>query len=635
MKNKYFFSQKILTLTLIPPMKRNADQTSNRNVKRVKPELSFSERLLKLYELTNLANQYCATPNVNKEIASSLAEFSNIVPYIVVWGNESTGKSTFINKLLGTCSYTSQNIGTLCPIEYHRSTNAGIDKFEFTMNNTTCSFNTIAEAEQYVLKHSKTVMSGILRYTNYNQPKNLCIIDLPGVVVSEEQSQYYQQIKNMYLYKDQTIILHVLRADLDSVSNDHSQNYLADIDPKKIIKVLTHIDVWEHYPDKIYVDLKSDQQLLLFTSKGGEANIVAKYRDKIPASAIYGHYEISNYIAESLKQRMLEFSPVINRHLDYITKLIDLEFQTINRTQPNMRDVANQFKNDYIQRFTDLMNKGGNVLSKELNQIQNKISVQALEYISQKIPSIDELAKELASTNRRQFKGSEGWSDISTKYIELMLNELDDFVGKINQEYFEALVRHIQAFFKLNPNQMAIEILEKLSNESLTILKELENDNLKDMLKSINETRIAPYVYEENTGMDPYRKIVTRVGIIEALIYVDTLKNQINRKELGHEQTADIILDMMDAKYKNSSDNTHYYLNASIAYSQIHKFWTKISSTFCTEIITKLYNQELNFLSFVTDEIQNVESTDFVELESLSIIRDLLVKIEDLCLELK
>ena len=106
-------------------------------------------------------------------------------------------------------------------------------------------FTDLEEAERYVIELTGKDININLSITcevkieEESENPDIILIDLPGFN-NHVNHEDFISLKEKYLNKDESIIIHVGRADIDP-SNEHSHNFLHDV-KGKIIRILTHID---------------------------------------------------------------------------------------------------------------------------------------------------------------------------------------------------------------------------------------------------------------------------------------------------------------------------------------------------------------------------------------------------------
>ena len=395
------------------------------------------------------------------EILKKLVLVQNCIPTIVVWGAQSSGKSSLLKKLYGLESLSLQikeGLGTLCPIEF---------RFKKNLEKQTCvfqpytgesvSFNTINE----VMEHSNIYRDDprIFECTIIITAKHLFdfrIIDLPGCVVGKER--YFDTLKEKYLTKHQTVIVHVRKA-IDDTKVDISSKYLNNINTTKIT-VLTHADMLLADFRKIqyikdYITDENIYRLAICSDKENELEIIDAIKNHVSmvnTKIIVGTSNLTKVLLSELQTRTGDMT----KHIQKLTKesyeAINAELDNIGRNLPNFNDVCFNFKKTKDSDTQDVFHKCGTEYARDFNIAKDKLNVNIIKNIIKEIvPDVSLLSSELSTGSRRKIKGTEESDAIVKKYLKIAKDKLfSNVVRQYINEYGKVIQKSTLKVFISN-----------------------------------------------------------------------------------------------------------------------------------------------------------------------------------------
>lgn len=612
------------------------------------------------YELRN----YCVKFEQNGDkLFEQLRDARNSIPIVLVFGQQSSGKSELLNKLFGIDFGLKVGAGlaTRCPIEIRAGPwykdkcyvmdaelKQRIDCDDILRERDSIKNNMpavqsysikdkIQAAQWYIdekVRSSKDLLNSIIVMERQSDDEKI-IIDLPGC--NSENDAYMQWVKKIYLEKKETIILHVSRA-IDDPDNDNSLKYLQDI-KNEIITILTHADLWRSDPGKInnlkQIYERGVNNVALVDSKSPLDDNFLNDLDfrQIEKPKIVGYKNLLSFVQTKLNEKIKQLLPQIEQVLEVAANAIREQFIFIGKEKPNMREVNIQFQ-IYLEKIIEReICLPGCEFGFKSNELKNMISPAVIYNYNNLIPPCDILAKELKEGSRRQIQGAEGWDSLAKKYIEFMVNEfrqrvviefvnihfylLSEATNKILSNNYKSCTENIQNILKTKTSS----ILENYKKDTIAIV----NNFLDNIIKNpYNSTENDQYSYLAEIIKNPMKQMIKE------------LYQRKNEKGKYKGNIIDYAYENFDIFFKEilpkcDLENDMYKTNAKIADSHLRNFWKDKSKHIHDHIIGILGEQESLFEEEFKKEIRMVSHKDLVEPEQIEQKRIYLKNVLDSC----
>jgi len=604
----------------------------------------YSEILTSFSMLGDLILEYGIKFNntgSDTEIIKELSECRDKIPMVLVWGMQSSGKTALLNKIFGMKLKSCHGIGTRCAIEIH----AGPSYSERIIVRDIINGNEIVTQN---MEDAEKIIETSVEQNNENgiqvfgkiiyeicNPIRINVLDLPGCV--NKNLKYFEYLKQEYLMKPETIILHVVNGTYDPAT-DLSAPYLNNV-TNKIIKVLTHADSFigdEQKLQNLYLYDKESKNysIALVSNKNKKDN-----EDESNETELFEKLKIGNTNKELIKgssklkelmfreyhEKIHEFLPIFKECTNFTKKAIDKKFESVQRQKPDMKNYVLTFKTITL----DLINKefgDGSDLAFKQKALELKFTVNDLRNYDSLIPSEAALAKELKMGIRKQVQGTEGWNDLFQKYVSILICKIkDDLVITYVNNYCDILVNCALDIFNKAKGPFTDQVLDKIRNNLLEYFNEMQQDATKKITEMLNNIELQPCSSDNNyvcdSNIDLHKDVVKNV-----LIYIS---KQINRDEALQYSIANID-DVLRKVMKGSETNDFYLWKGKNARTQIINFWKSKCVQIHDSVIEIITKYDRSFEKQIQNEIHMVSHEELVEPEYIVNQRQMLHNIYDI-----
>ena len=606
--------------------KRN-DNLSNEQYSKILIMISVLIDLITIFTINNENTK-------DREIINYLNYLRNKIPMIVTFGAQSSGKSALLNKIFTGLKLKSCNgIGTKCPIEIQAApTNENKIIVKQMATNTETIVNSLAEAQLYI----DSIGGESIQY-NYkiiiraNYPSTITIVDLPGCVNDPNSEAYFMYLKNEYLIKPETVILHVVNSAQDP-ETDISKYYLP-ID-NKIIKVLTHTDYWKADKTKMEYLYKLDKIMkctfAIVNNLANETEIINSFEiQKMENELIKGSSKLLEIITREHQEKISAFIPEFKECIKQTKILFDNKFEILGRQKPDMRQIIGEFR-IYMSEIIKKEFKKGSILAFKLNGLKTNFTVEKLQSFKSIIPKASNLAEELSGGSLNQIAGTEGWNNIVQNWISKLIE-------KIKQEL---VIQYAQYYCNIVLEQ-SIEVLSKeykpcTNNAVKKIIKSLRKHNNKmvqdtidEIIKNLDNIAMQPC----NSDTNYVRDYLIDLHVEPVQKVLEYIKEQHNRIEAIDNALAN-TKKVLETVITENEFNNFYLAKAKNAHIQLLNFWKSKSVYIHDLIIEQLNRYRINFKNLIEKKIQCVTKDQLIEPPDINDQRQLLLNIYDKCDEI-
>lgn len=179
------------------------------------------------------------------EADETRATIQDCVPWIVIAGKQSSGKSSLVNRLFnlppGLAQRTDSQFATRCPTELHAHSNYTKPSVEVDMGDGSPQqlFPTYAEAYDFMASKVPDGMEfirGARIIMHFTADVDLTVIDLPGFVAADSKfmgdkshsSEYMEGIQKQYFLRKNSIRVMVVPGDQELGTDDVTKFWLQE-----------------------------------------------------------------------------------------------------------------------------------------------------------------------------------------------------------------------------------------------------------------------------------------------------------------------------------------------------------------------------------------------------------------------
>lgn len=592
------------------------------------------------------------------DILQDLQDIKKKTPVIVVFGTQSSGKSTIIKKTFNFENKICQDIGTRIPCEIHLGPDYTVNRIrvqdsnnnilkETVLDSTTQKYaEAIKEIEDMLQEHniifSSVAGNHYLRIVcEINGPQAMTIVDLPGVISYHESdvarrhhNEYFKTVNDAYMSGPNVIVLHVVRGDTDP-SNDASYDFVSKC--KNRITVMTHIDAWERDVNKracytyhkAHAPYKTALTCGIIDASGqgvtdDHVKEICKEISIIQETDVIGYTELLKLVSEEFYARVRSSLPLIAERLKHVNAIFDRYFATIGgRARPNLRDVAERLRMHSSEMMKDISHDIE--MNKELSRIRDQISPETIISFASRLPNAMVVADEIKHNNRDCVEGAEGWDGTIKIHISKMVNDLKRTTDAFVDRYMDVIEKHIYQRIDSLPASIyqAKKFAESIKGKLHDIIEKAKVAKKADINKFLDDFQKKPHTVITQKYLLPFD-----VMIIESV--VTFLSKRTNRSEMIQNVAQDLSIitqavaaDMMTKGY------TVYGRIAELALEHIKSIWVTQSTAVYTYIISTLYAEEKTIEKQIEQLLMNVDTECMMEDEQKESERQRLVTCEN------
>ena len=577
--------------------------------------------------ISSYVNQYCN--GKDNDLMKNLNELMHKIPKINVWGQQKAGKTSVLNKTYDLDLKVDALLATKCPTEirfsplYKKKQYIAIN----WRSNQKHVFNSYIEVEKAVdniePKNSLKYYWKIIIETPCDETDEaFCIVDLPGYVKGHDE--YFNWLKDQYLHKEETVIIHIIRADTDP-DNEHADDFLKNV-TNKIITVCTHTDSLIGDQPKmkfIHKHLSSTNDVAFVVTRENsneddENNVLNNFfnldivKNASNNNIIRGTKNTKKIIKNFLKHKVIMMLPQFKIVSNNISSGIKEQFDLIGRKELDQRDDCRQFKSMVRKNIKNEFSDNSNLFI-ELNQHNIDIAANKIESFISLLPNESLLAKELDSGIRITVKDSGGWDILIKKYVKIMIEETkNNIIDKYVEIFFHIFIQHINKLFDpTNYKPSAVTPCSDMIKSSIDAIYEVKSKAMVHFNELYRNYEI-PYSSEAQFNKQFITNIVKKT--------LDKAYKGFNEKRSKSEMELIILNDY------NERINT---MSASCAHSHITIFWTKESVKLHDDLMKYTMRCQIDIYNKIESNIELIEHEKFIEPESSRQRRILLCEMEN------
>lgn len=421
---------------------------------------------------------------LNKPIAQAAAAVKEAISILVVFGDQSAGKSAALSTITGLPFVSgSGRIVTRFPIFIHQEHNRTSCELKFFSNGDLAEAKKdlslkelVAELTRYAEKQaaSDDEAAGTLnvlcqRAELYIPALNgieLTVVDLPGV--RAETPQFWIDQYRKLLDRPQTTVLHIVNP-LTDIDNINSRRYLVGVPEERVFTIFTNVDAaiscdesmlarMNHtfrqcgtrrvgflvpHRDNVAVDEQRELELLAKT----------KRRLEFPQTATVGRVAIQSHISQLRRQRIAANLSGLKHAVGNLEEGITQRMEVLAETRPDPQTVKTNFVLRLTRRLDASLRTSGDTISLGLSQITNQQSVNQLvaaghlAYKNRVGPGTKQLLETLQEQIDRcrgdALPGTEGIWPVVKKHLVLMVASIKDALVEILDGAFRVVVEGI------------------------------------------------------------------------------------------------------------------------------------------------------------------------------------------------
>lgn len=441
-------------------------------------------------------------------------QIQDLIPFVVVVGNQSSGKSSLLTVLTGYQLPVSENRTTCCIIEIRvRPGDHSVKTWAQLPNGETCYHD-------QTIEHIHTVTQGqiydVTIICEVHQPgaKAITYVDLPGLFQQRDEAdreyQFPRAFIRRYIHRNNCFIINVLNASED-IANSATHLLVNEADPKKLrtLNVYTKLDrvyntdlaqLKAHDPNGILTASRNSQGQA--TSNEEELSLLDRFTG-LPKGRNCIIEKVSTYTKNLLNQNSSRLIESLNSFM----KKLHEELAVIG-THPESPHHAKARWARAVNNLIANLQTGNGPYIISRKQLNGELGV----VFDTEFPidiSTDELYSSLESLRGIEISNIQGCAKLIEEYctcaVETMNEKVNQFlenIAKTGYDYIDQVLNqgpYSQAGLSLVPG------LKRIYSERLSELKKIVFDDLSNIPVKrclFSDEMYCARIYEHETQLE-------------------------------------------------------------------------------------------------------------------------------------
>ncbi|KAL4237086.1 hypothetical protein ACF0H5_005468 [Mactra antiquata] len=490
----------------------------------------FAEQLTKTQgvDVSDLNNEF---PNICNKLVSVQEKMMKSVPSVLVLGESGSGKSSFINLLLGDSYFPSSILSTthvICEIRYGEIPKAILykaennDEVKISTEDSTKFKEDLKLHTQMVTKDGKAVYRLAEVYLDCKiLQKGLVIVDSPGIGESKEMNDI---VKNYIL--NASVFLYIIDSTnaggmLERVSKLVKKVYKKALLTPNIcrpdsalficnkwddVKMNEREDVLQNTRDKIRLAWPNctDDQIICFSTREadfiqGRGRMAPKFQDILKKIGqligvgqdilvLRAHREASGYIDRCIHH--------FDSHLSQLDMSKEERIKKFDRTTNRL----NQLK----ANVTNFFDKQKKIVQKNIGSIAKSLS----EYINK-----PESRRHVCGFSSHDLPKRQGWDNAAVEIRSKVYNSLKSLINnwEMQEKPFASLIDDIENEFKKFPD---FEL--QLYNAEREMSGPGNNDD--DVIPETEINLLPDFIQDRMSGLKMGTKVALGIGLSPVIL---------------------------------------------------------------------------------------------------------------------
>lgn len=596
------------------------------NFNQLLPMMHDLEKLIT--EITNMTQ----TDIIGQELRNDFVQIKHSIPQIVVFGSQSSGKSSVLNKMFQTNLKTGVGMCTKCPIEIRYDPCYEKEVFFVMKDGIQYPFSSFEEAQQRVDECSNGTLCPVTIIYQKPSKESFIITDLPGFHTHYNRA-YFDYLKHTYLDNTSSIVLHVTRGDSDPLS-DISREILLNI-PNIVIPVLTNTDIWLQDADKFSYFQDHQQKsvsdlICVVNNKENEIDLLNSLELVSTKRVIKGSAQLKEYCMSETVQKLRDNIPFYTHIMDKVLKSIHTTLTHIGFQKQDTKMLTVEFRNEIKNRIKDEFDNPNTNHVLNINQTKQHIVADKIYKYIELLPKEDDLAIMMKNGSRGKLYGSEGWDSFIKQYISTMIFQMkQEIIDPFVQIYSDTIHHTFQNLLLKHYKPSTEDVQKRLLSSIPEIIQKHKQHVIRTIYNELNI--IEKYQYNEDANyIGEYTMSIAYDPIVRTIEYFfeqKDYKHAIEQAKQNPEKIVKLIASQMN--------NDVYFSNAKIAKTQLTCFWKSKANVLPNYILGELHNFEENIRNDMIQEIELVNPSDFAEPESVDFARRKLIEVYHLSEKIK
>lgn len=443
-------------------------------------------------------------------------QFQDLIPFVIVVGNQSSGKSSLLTALTGYSLPVSEQRTTCCIIEIRVRPGEPTVKTWVQDENGVTNYHNMEINQIHAITNGRMYNVTIICEVYSPGAKAITYVDLPGIFQQVNETDTEWEIPHAfiqrYINRKNCFIINVLNASED-IANSATHRIVNTADPQRLrtLNVYTKLDRVQN-AEALVRSLKTYDPNGVLTASRDHTGLPTSVEDELSILQRFeGLSKGRNYIIDKvtsyIKTLLFQNSPRIVDSLNNFMKKINEELSVIG-TQPESPHHAKvRWGRSIITLINHLQTGTGPYIisRKQLNsELGNVFDIKFPCQIN-----VDELYNSLESLRGIEISNIQGCAklieDYCTGAVEMIREKVNQFIEKIEKtgsDYIEQVLDQgpYSLAGKSLINKLKREYLDRVTDLKEIIFEDLGNIPIKRCLFSTE--KYCARIYEHETELE-------------------------------------------------------------------------------------------------------------------------------------
>jgi hypothetical protein len=354
---------------------------------------------------------------------------------------------------------------------------------------------------------------------------------------------------------------------------------------------------------------------------------LTKNRVNYSNNIIFGYEETKKYMETKLREKIIEFVPLIKNANKDIMRELNNEINKLGRESPNMREVAHDLKRYLDDEIKNMFSSVGQQFAIGTKDLKESVSSNIINNYNVLIPKVEELEKQLSCGSRRIVEGTEGWNEIVCENIKSMAHQTEkntilpfvkNYINVIKNMIKNKLESPYNAFCK----DVQISLLGKFQDE----LDKVENKKKEEFSTYLGTITTSIYKNDQTYVTNFNNSLIHNI-LSDAFKYIAQNKDICNNLEHNIKYNTNNLIRKVTEEIQPNQPSL-YHLKSILAREQILDLWDALSKEIHDFCYRGMMNCDQNFEKYCIREIWEIKENDIVESENDRSNRNNLLEIE-------
>lgn len=443
-------------------------------------------------------------------------QFQDLIPFVIVIGNQSSGKSSLLTSLSGHNLPVSGGRTTCCIIELRVRPGEPSVRTWVELENGETGYHNMSIEEIHAETRGKMYNATIICEVHSPGTKAITYVDLPGIFQKSSENDVEWEIPHKliakYIHRKNCFIINVLNASED-IANSATHAIVNQVDPQRLrtLNVYTKLDK-VHDTTNILTTLKTYDPNGVLTASRDQNGLPTSVEDELVILQRFeglpkGRNHIIDKVTGYIKSLLVQNSARIVESLNNFMKKIHEELGVIG-TQPESPYHAKvRWSRSIIALIGDLQTGTGAYITS-----RKRLHGELAKVFDNKFPfaiDVQELYNRLESLRGIEISNIQGCAKLIEDYcaraVEMMHEKVNQFIEEIEKTGCDYIVQVLDQGPYSRAGKSLIrkleqEYLDRVDELKKIIFEDLSNIPVKRCLFSTE--KYCTRIYEHETELE-------------------------------------------------------------------------------------------------------------------------------------